>query len=391
LFRGSYPDAPILWLDSGSFSGDASMAGRLQTETLIEGMNRLGYAAANVTDREMIGGLERFLEVAKQAKFPLISANIVFQDSGRSILPPYTVVTIPPESWRGTVPLRVGIMGLARVRPAFLETTKDGKKIIIAPPIPVAAKLVPTLARETDVLILLTNMNSILANRLLQQVPGIDLVLAGSSDRIADNQALPPATRVLYAGSQGKRLGEVRLFLGQGRVMNHTAGHLFLDRRYTGESTMEELETAGNARINDYYRKLADEKPVRVAANLPAKSRYVGAESCQECHSGAFEVWQRSGHQHAIQTLIEAGQEYNPLCVSCHVTGFQTGNGFQNFTATPAFAGVQCEECHGPAGAHIEDPNLPYGKTGQSKCLSCHTSDNSPEFEFPPYWESVRH
>ncbi len=367
------------------------MAGQLQTETLIEGMNRLGYAAANVTDREMIAGLARFLKVAKLARFPLISANIVFQEGGRSILPPYTVVTLPPDAWRGSVPLKVGILGLAKERPTFLESTKDGKKVIIAPPIPTAAKLVPSLARETDAVILLTNMNSIAVNRLLRQVPGIDLVLAGHGETISDNQAVSPATRVLYAGSQGKRLGEVRLFLGQGRVVSHVASHLFLDRRYPGEPTMEALENAGNARINEHYRKLADENPVQVATNLPAKSRYVGAESCQGCHGDAFQVWQRSGHQHAIQTLIDAGQEYNPLCVKCHVTGFQTGNGFQNFTATPEFADVQCEQCHGPAGAHLEDPSLSYGKTGRSQCLSCHTSDNSPEFEFSSYWESVRH
>lgn len=367
------------------------MAGQLQTETLIEGMNRLGYAAANVTDREMVAGLDRFLELAKQAKFPLISANIVFQDGGRSILPPYTVVTIAPEAWRGTVPLKIGILGLAKERPTFLESTRDGKKVIITPPIPAAAKLLPSLARETDVVILLTNMNSIAVNRLLKQVPGIDLVLAGYGERLSDNQAIPPAARVLYAGSQGKRLGEVRLFLGRGRVMNQVATHLFLDRRYPGEPTMEALETAGNARINEHYRKLAEEKPVRVVANLAANLRYVGADSCQGCHADAFEVWQGSGHQHAMKTLIDAGQEYNPLCVKCHVTGFQEGNGFQNFTATPDFADVQCETCHGPAGAHLEDASLPYGRTGRSRCLSCHTSDNSPDFEFPSYWESVRH
>jgi len=367
------------------------MAGQLQTETLIEGMNRLGYAAANVTDRELIGGLDRFLVLAKRASFPLISANLVFQDGGRSILPPYTVVTIAPEAWRGTEPLKVGILGLAKERPTFLESTKDGKKVVIAPPIPIAAQWLPALARQTDVVILLTNMNSIAVNRLLQQVPGIDLVLAGYGERLSDNQAISPATRVLYAGSQGKRLGEVRMFLGRGRVMNQVASHLFLDRRYPGEPTMEVLETTGNMRINEHYRKLAEGKPARVVANLPAKSRYVGSDSCRDCHADAFQVWQDSGHHDAMQTLVDAGQEYSPLCVECHVTGFRLGNGFQNFTATPEFADVQCEACHGPAGAHLEDTGPAYGATGPSKCLSCHTSDNSPDFEFPSYWENVSH
>jgi mono/diheme cytochrome c family protein len=239
--------------------------------------------------------------------------------------------------------------------------------------------------------IVLTNMNPINVNRLVQLVPGIDLVLAGHGEELSDNQAVPPRPRVVYAGSQGKRLGEIRVFLGSERVANHVANHLFLDRRYSADAGMEALETAANVRINDYYRKLAQEKPAPAVVNVPAARRYVGADTCQGCHDEAYQAWQQSGHQHAIQTLIDGGQEYNPLCVNCHVTGFEVDNGFQNLTATPRFADVQCEACHGPAGAHLEDPAESYGATGESRCVICHTSENSPDFDYPSYWENVRH
>jgi hypothetical protein len=252
-------------------------------------------------------------------------------------------------------------------------------------------ELVPGLAADNDVVIVLTNMNPINTNRLVQRVPGIDMVLAGDGEKLSDNQAAPPLARVVYGGTQGKRLGEVRVFLGGAGVIQQVVSHLFLDRRYAGEPEMEALEIAGNARINDYYRKLAEEQPAPVTGHVPAAKRYVGAERCQACHEDDYNTWEATGHQHAMKTLIDGGQEYNPLCVTCHVTGFQEGNGFQNLKATPEFANVQCEACHGPAAAHLEDPSAPYGATGQPECLTCHTSDNSPEFDYPSYWESVQH
>jgi hypothetical protein len=237
----------------------------------------------------------------------------------------------------------------------------------------------------------LVNMDSIQASRLARQVPGIDLILAGDGDRISDNEAMPPAPRVIYAGSQGKRLGEVRLFFSGQSLANLVASHVFLDRRFPDDAEMKQIEIEGNARINEHYRQLAEETPVQAATDLAPSERYVGAEACQTCHEEPFLIWDESGHRRAILTLVEAGQEYNPLCVSCHVTGYQEGNGFHNLTATPERADVQCEACHGPGGAHVSDPDAGYGKTGPERCASCHTPENSPEFQFEAYWERIRH
>jgi hypothetical protein len=391
LFRGSYAEPPVVWLDTGAFFGDGSEAGRFQSETLIEGMNRLGYAAANVTDRELAGGVEGFLELARKASFPLISANLVFQGSGKTILMPFAVHTLPAEVWRGSRPLRIGILGLAAERPAFLQTMQDGRKVVIAPPIPAASKMVPLLRQQADMVVVLANLDAFTANRMVQQVPGIDLVLAGDGDRVSDNEAMPPSPRVLYAGNQGKRIGEARLFFSGQVLANLATTHLFLDRRYPDDAEMKELEVGGNARINEHYRKLAEENPVQVATGVALSERYAGAEACRECHEEPFLIWDESGHRRAILTLVEAGQEYNPLCVSCHVTGHGEPDGFHNLTASPERADVQCEACHGPGAAHVESPAAGYGDTGAERCASCHTPENSPDYQFQAYWERIRH
>jgi mono/diheme cytochrome c family protein len=186
-------------------------------------------------------------------------------------------------------------------------------------------------------------------------------------------------------------VGEIRVFLGAQGVVQQAVNHLFLDQRYPQDEAMARLEAAANTRINDYYRKQAEEEGAVDAVQAPAAKRYVGSGACQSCHAQADRVWRESGHHHAMQTLVDAGQEYNPLCVKCHVTGFEAANGFRNLTATPALANVQCEACHGPGAGHLENPSAPYGAMGQADCQTCHTADNSPEFDFSSYWERVKH
>jgi thiol-disulfide isomerase/thioredoxin len=196
---------------------------------------------------------------------------------------------------------------------------------------------------------------------------------------------------VVYAGNQGKRLGEVRVFFNRQGLSQLIKGHPFLDTRFPVDPVLKAFEDEANVKINDYYREAAATEATGVPGKIPPQSLFFGAGECKSCHEAAYASWEGSGHAHAMQTLINVGQEYNPLCVSCHVTGNRRANGFRNIKATPAFANVQCEACHEAGGLHLEDTSKPYGKMDPNRCISCHTHDNSPEFDFPSYWERIRH
>jgi len=92
-----------------------------------------------------------------------------------------------------------------------------------------------------------------------------------------------------------------------------------------------------------------------------------------------------------MQTLVDKNADFNPECIGCHVVGFKKKDGFADNATTPALANVQCEACHGPAGRHLENPAVPYGRAGKSACLPCHTRENSPSFDFNVYWPRIRH
>jgi hypothetical protein len=387
MFRRNYTRAPILWMDAGGFAGDSSAAGRMQTETLIEGMGQLGCVAANVTERELAIGVDEFRALAARAAFPMISANVVHQDDASPVFPAFVRRSFTGPSGR---PIRVGILGVTRENPGFLGRTGEGRRVVLAPPASSAARHVPALREVSDVVVLLANLPPRQVDALVSQIPGIDVVLAGWSGRVTAEAAAAARPTIVYGGDQGKRVGEVRLFFGSQGLAQATAGHLFLDGRYPYELSMKEFEDRANLKINDHYRELAL-ATAAAPGEVPAAQRYLGPGGCGECHGEAQRVWEASGHAHAMQTLVEAHLEYSPLCVGCHVTGDRNPGGFVNLVATPQLANVQCEACHGPAGAHRDDPARPYGKADRSGCLVCHTPDNSPDFEFTSYWEKIRH
>ena len=54
--RTLFPQAGIVLLDAGNFSDNPTSEGEAKTRALVEGMNRLGYAAANVGERDLTAG-----------------------------------------------------------------------------------------------------------------------------------------------------------------------------------------------------------------------------------------------------------------------------------------------------------------------------------------------
>jgi hypothetical protein len=79
---------------------------------------------------------------------------------------------------------------------------------------------------------------------------------------------------------------------------------------------------------------------------------------------------------------FHAGEEQAFDCGACHSTGYSAdGNqdGMPGMIGTFAFAGVQCEACHGPGSLHVNNPHsfkLQIDRDSEA-CLACHTTDRT--------------
>ncbi len=377
----------------------------MQTDALIDGMNALGYRVANLSLRELSHGYDVFLDLRKKARFEFVSANIVWQDSGEPIVAPTTVVKATLRAGARARDVRIGFIGLTRNDPAFLKEGPDGRRIVTVDPLAAAEKRIPALRQKADLIVALVGLNLDQARQLPKKVKDIDLVVGadstpGKTATITRSDDFPEDTqfgrsRLMFAGDQGKVLGEVRLFFDAKKGIASTQRSIVqLSREWPDDPKLAEVMESVKAAVNEYNkeRTLAlSPFAAPIPTPAPQEPAYTGSDRCAPCHEQAFVVWARSGHAHAFQTLVIAKQDFNPKCLPCHTVGYNQKGGYLNSQATPLLVNVGCESCHGPGSRHPEQGQAGYGKTDVSFCVTCHTRENSPDFVPAEYVPKVIH
>lgn len=125
---------------------------------------------------------------------------------------------------------------------------------------------------------------------------------------------------------------------------------------------------------------------------LGPAARFVGSQACIECHQTIHDTVMNTLHAKAFSALQQIHQDNNPSCLACHTVGYGVLSGFTSASATPQLEGVQCENCHGPAGSHAANPDDPTARPrleiAAQVCGGCHTGSHQPTFE---EWKSSAH
>jgi hypothetical protein len=132
--------------------------------------------------------------------------------------------------------------------------------------------------------------------------------------------------------------------------------------------------------------------PVNFLRVLGPEPYYAGAPTCAICHQDTHATWLATAHAGALETLKNIGQGANADCLKCHTAGYGSPNGYIDEATTPGLAGVQCENCHGPAGQHTLQPsNLsvrPVKSPDAKICGGCHTDVHHPTYD---EWSGAGH
>ncbi len=139
----------------------------------------------------------------------------------------------------------------------------------------------------------------------------------------------------------------------------------------------------------------------------PSQGRFVGPETCEECHPEQFASWEQTRMANSFDVLLPGEKVEEKLmvgldpdtdysreeaCVPCHTTGYGMVGGFVSMEETPDMAGISCEACHGHGGTYansVMDPENPTFRTAEAReaglvyppteavCMACH-NDSSP-------------
>jgi hypothetical protein len=165
----------------------------------------------------------------------------------------------------------------------------------------------------------------------------------------------------------------------------------------------------------NYLAKYGQSKhPLQAGLDPGKMPTYVGSERCKNCHRHAYDIWKKSDHAHAYETLMKRAErpslrQFDGECIVCHTVGFGYESGFKNETDTPKLKDVGCESCHGPASLHVKNEKNVAAREALNQwkakghedaeakkarmmrieiqlCIKCHDQENDVHWKFDKWF-----
>ncbi len=399
-FRKRSPDVAILQVDAGYiFSDDLNLEGadlradaRLMNDWIVRANEEMSLDVVNLGYRDLLYASSLLKPDAKQKleKSSLISANIKASGEGRVNPAPYVIKVVTGKRLANSV--RIAFIGLSDAAPNDRKELVAKSGFVINDPLSAAKAALAEVHDKADITVIVGYLKLQTVNKLALQNPDLDLIIAAEDRGVVFDPKQVNNTLVVYAARETKHLGELRFYAdSEGVVERFTARYVELDGIIPDDPKMADMTTRARKEIDVVQTRLADEEAEAMAGKV-MNTPFALSESCSQCHQAEYEVWKKSRHSHAFAILEEKQRMFDTNCVGCHSLGFRD-QGFVSIKATPQFAHVHCESCHGPGAEHIKAPTAGNYKTPpkNTSCMVCHDRDNSPDFDFEKYWPVIAH
>jgi hypothetical protein len=369
-------DAPnALYLESGSSVSGSTPFDRRKRAYLWQALQALKPAAVNLGPGDFTAGLDALR--ADAGDLPLLCAN----------------ASAEGQPWRASVSrqvgeVRIGITGVC----VFPHPTPAGMSV--EEPEAALKRVLPDLARDHDLVVVLRHGPQAHARRLMETCPEIQVLLTSGCNSEAQARQMPEGLVLGAAGPRGGFLTRLDLVRKEEAWRLGAIQVLELGARYQPDPRQAEWFAAYHRDLE--ARPLAPgDTGLRVAsfAGLFPAHQLAGTQVCISCHAEAGQTFQGSLHPQAFKRL-SGGFRHDPDCLVCHTTAYGWPGGFEAPGTTPMLGGVGCENCHGPSLAHATRP-LELGTvrrgSAMNGCQGCHTPDINPRFDLMRQWPQIMH
>lgn len=202
----------VLLLSAGDMSTGTLDSAISKGKIVFDYMNKLGFDAMAIGNHEFDWGLDQLSARIKQAKFPVLAANIWYQNSRSPLegVKPYVIVK--------KAGLKIGIIGITTPQTAYSSSPKIVKDLVFAPPSIIVQNIVNELKDEVDLIIVLSHLGSLQneqgtisdeAADLANAVSGVDVIVSGHTHKKVMGKVnnIP----VVQADWSGRAVGHVKL------------------------------------------------------------------------------------------------------------------------------------------------------------------------------------
>ncbi|MFG0254379.1 MAG: multiheme c-type cytochrome, partial [Rhodopirellula sp. JB053] len=345
----------LMPIDAGNLIRRFGRQAEIKFHRSLEALRKMGYVAVGFgPDDVRIGVGDLIQEAAAETPEDAVyaSANVVLLDP--SLMPAYRVVE------RAT--MKVAVTSI--LDPESLESTLN-EEVILNDPLESAQTVMTQIKAESpDYTVLTFYGTEEAARKLVTEVEGIDLVVVagGYGEPTYQPEAIEGSqTKMVLTGNKGMYVGLVGLY----KDAEMRYARVPLDDTFGDAPEMRQLMAEYQFQLRDLGLENLGLKPIP----HPSGEKFVGSETCGECHTTAYDIWENSPHFDATESLVHPGERgdvprhFDPECISCHVTGWNPQNyypylsGYLNLEADSHLHGNGCENCHGPGESHAAAEN----------------------------------
>lgn len=213
-YRSQNPNTLVV--DAGDTFHGQTFATLTRGESILNVLNALGLDAMTAGNHDFNYGLDRLLELSKQANFPIMGANV--ERDGQKLLTEHTIIE------RGGV--KIGIFGLSTPETAYKTHPNNVKGVAFTDPIAEARAQVAKLKGKADVIIALNHLGMDEASvdtsdKVARAVEGIDVIIDGHSHQVISETI--GNTLIVQTGEYLKNAGIVTLTVRDGKLVGKNA------------------------------------------------------------------------------------------------------------------------------------------------------------------------
>lgn len=248
--RGSSAN-PVLVMDAGDVFTRGPLSD-LKGTVDFEVMNAVGYDIMALGNNEFKGapGLEGrriMFDRIKQARFPVVSANVFDQATGKTIVPEFEIFELGE--------LKVGVFGLTAQRVAAYDQARG---LDVRDPVATARRVAAELEGKCGLIVALTHVGYPVDLEIAAAAPQIDVIIGGDSHTwlfeptvVRTGADIRPdwsvgGVLVCQAGEWGKAVGKLDLSLrlasnGRYRVMGYSGRLIDVDSSIEPAADVERI------------------------------------------------------------------------------------------------------------------------------------------------------
>jgi len=227
---------PSLILDAGDFSTGTFLADEFKGAPMIQAMNRIGYDALTIGNHEFDYGQDALRLRLREAKFPVLSANL---RTPIAEIKEYTIVTA-----KG---IRFCVIGLTT---EDVKTQSHPNKVVgvtVLDTVKTLERLLPEVRPKSDFIILLVHLEDYEEKRVASAFPEIRLIVGGHN-----HDSLGPIrfekTLVAKTGVAGHNVGRIDLDF-QNKAISRMEARLIPVKGFRADSTVIKILEPFNEKV----------------------------------------------------------------------------------------------------------------------------------------------